>query len=286
MDDDQNLFLCGGVLFFLLTQTVLRHKNPSQKRLGMTDQQSDKQLMKDLIYTFTGSHNYGVAKDTSEYKECKSEGSINVPFNKLNFAETYHRLVKNHYYVVLKRMKEFTSAHFDPNLAEWFVKIVLEIINRDKTIDDKAEFIVGVNDLTISKEALIQSTEFELEPFLVGILDFILEHRRGKNRRGRVTLEILGDKKPRKARVYNNSFDEIINRQINVGIWDPQESAEDTKKASSDESEKAEIIEPQKRDERSNAKKNQKVINHQTNVVQNGDHNINVTNNGTINMNL
>ena len=132
----------------------------------------------------------------------------------------------------------------------------------------------------------MRSTEFELEPFLVGILDFILEHRRGKNCRGRVTLEILGDKKPRKARVYNDSFDDIINRQIDVGIWNPQESVEDTKKASSDESEKADIIEPQKRDERSNAEKNQTFINHQTNVVQNGDHNINVTNNGTINMNL
>lgn len=286
MDDDQNLFLCGGVLFFLLTQTVLPHKNPSQKRSGMTDQQSDKQLMKDLIYTFTGSHNYGAAKDTSEYKECKSEGSINIPFDKLNFAEAYHLLVKNQYFVVLKRMKEFTSAHFDSNLAEWFVKIVLEIINRDKTIDDETEFFVDVNDLTISKEDLMRSTEFELEPFLVGILDFILEHRRGKNCRGRVTLEILGDKKPRKARVYNDSFDDIINRQIDVGIWNPQESVEDTKKASSDESEKADIIEPQKRDERSNAEKNQTFINHQTNVVQNGDHNINVTNNGTINMNL
>ena len=74
-------YLCGGVLYFLLAQTKASRGTARDHRNGIKDDHSDPIMMGDLIYTFTGSTNFGASKDTSLYRECGSEGSINVPFN-------------------------------------------------------------------------------------------------------------------------------------------------------------------------------------------------------------
>lgn len=51
----------------------------------------------------------------------------------------------------------------------------------------------------------------------------------------------------------------------------------------------ANVIKMQSQDsqnDNSKGEKKQTMINHQTNIVQNGDHNVNITNNGTMNLNL
>ena len=164
----------------------------------------------------------------------------------------------------------------------------MEVIQKDDSIRDSQKFYVMENGEALTKGQLLKNKSFELEPFLVGILLFVLTQRCGENKKGVATLNILGRKENRKPRVFSSDIGQMMAKEITVSDWVKDESLNgvQNKKASSDESEKADIIEPQKCDERSNAEKNQTVINHQTNVVQNGDHNINVTNNGTINMNL
>lgn len=48
---------------------------------GVKDKRKAPDVMSDLIYTFTGSQSFGSEKDTSNYRECKIEGTVNVPFN-------------------------------------------------------------------------------------------------------------------------------------------------------------------------------------------------------------
>lgn len=91
-------YLCGGVLFFLLTQTTYANGSARNHREGIKDDHSNPILMADLIYTFTGDPNpIQAGKDVSKYKECLSEGSINVPFNEISRANSCDYTVKNKY---------------------------------------------------------------------------------------------------------------------------------------------------------------------------------------------
>lgn len=282
------MYLCGCVLFFLLLQSVKPNGNARSHISGNHDDHSDPIVMNELIRTFTGD-NYSIsAKDTSQYKEGKTEGTVNLPFKDCVKISVFQKLVDNNYSLALDRMKAFIDKHFDRQTSEWFVGAVLEVIQKDDSIRDSQKFYVMENGEALTKGQLLKNKSFELEPFLVGILLFVLTQRCGENKKGVATLNILGRKENRKPRVFSSDIGQMMAKEITVSDWVKDESLNgvQNKKASSDESEKADIIEPQKCDERSNAEKNQTVINHQTNVVQNGDHNINVTNNGTINMNL
>jgi hypothetical protein len=253
---------------------------------GNHDEHSDPIVMNELIRTFTGDDYSISAKDTSQYKDGKTEGTKNIPFNDCVKISVYQKLIDNNYLLALDRMKVFIDKHFDLQTSEWFVGAVLEVIQKDDSISDSQKFYTMANGKAITKEQLLKNKSFELEPFLVGILFFILSERRGENKKGVATLNILGKKENRKPRVFSSDIGQMTAKKITVSGWvkDGSSDSAQNKKASSDESEKVDIIEPQKHDERSRA--NQTVINHQTNVVQNGDHNINLTNNGTINMNL
>ena len=80
MGENKVPYLCGGVLFFLLTQATLPDGSARDHQSGVKDEHKEPILMTDLIYTFTGSRNYGAAKDTSKYKDCLTEeGDAFVP---------------------------------------------------------------------------------------------------------------------------------------------------------------------------------------------------------------
>ena len=271
------MYLCGCVLFFLLLQSVKPNGNARSHISGNHDEHSDPIVMNELIRTFTGDDYSISAKDTSQYKDGKTEGTKNIPFNDCVKISVYQKLINNNYLLALDRMKVFIDKHFDRQTSEWFVGAVLEIIQKDDSISDSQKFYKG---------QLLKNKSFELEPFLVGILFFVLSERRGENKKGVATLNILGKKENRKPRVFSSDIGQMTAKKITVSGWvkDWSSDSAQNKKTSSDESEKVDIIEPQKHDERSRA--NQTLINYQTNVVQNGDHNINLTNNGTINMNL
>ena len=280
------MYLCGCVLFFLLLQSVKPNGNARSHISGNHDEHSDPIVMNELIRTFTGDDYSISAKDTSQYKDGKTEGTKNIPFNDCVKISVYQKLINNNYLLALDRMKVFIDKHFDRQTSEWFVGAVLEIIQKDDSISDSQKLYTMANGKAITIGQLLKNKSFELEPFLVGILFFVLSERRGENKKGVATLNILGKKENRKPRVFSSDIGQMTAKKITVSGWvkDWSSDSAQNKKTSSDESEKVDIIEPQKHDERSRA--NQTVINHQTNVVQNGDHNINLTNNGTINMNL
>ena len=55
MDKSKIPYLCGGVLFFLLTQASLPDGTARDHKAGKKDEHSEPILMRDLIYAFTGS---------------------------------------------------------------------------------------------------------------------------------------------------------------------------------------------------------------------------------------
>ena len=220
MPENKNPYLCGGVMFFLLKQAVLPNGSPKDHKRGISDDHSEPIVMGDLIYSFTGSKNYGAGKDTSYYKECTSEGSINVPFNDIAIITAYDNTVRERFPDALNRMSEFVATHFNPEMKNWFVRAILEIVENDSDISEDQEFFICEDGSSVSKEALRSITEFKLQPFMVGILHFILKERRNKNCLGAATLDTLGDKKNRKARVYTGKMGKRITRSITVSLYE------------------------------------------------------------------
>ena len=220
MPENKIPYLCGGVMVFLLTQAVLPNGSPRDHKRGISDDHSEPIVMGDLIYSFTGSKNYGAGKDTSYYKECTSEGSINVPFNDIAIITAYDNTVRERFPDALDRMSEFVATHFNTEMKNWFVKAILEVIENDSDISENQEFFICEDGSSVSKEALRSMTEFKLQPFMVGILHFILKERRNKNCLGAATLDALGVKKNRKARVYSGNMGDGITRGITVSLYE------------------------------------------------------------------
>lgn len=288
------MYLCGCVLFFLLLQALKPNGTARSHRSGGHDKHSDSIVMKDLIYTFTGSYDFGSVKDTSQYKEGKIEGTINLPFNNGAVINAFEALIHKDHSLVLSRMNEFTNKHINRDVGGWLVSAILEIIRCDNTIGDKCLFYVKSDKQALTKDQLLKTDKFELEPFLVGILFFILVERQGKNQNGMATLDQLGQKKARKPRRFDSRIGQSMAENITVTEWHEDnysinEETRQNKKASTEDSAEADVIEKTNQRQKSNDSKEkdgQTMINHQTNIIQNGDHNVNVTNNGTMNLKL
>ena len=227
MDKSKIPYLCGGVLFFLLTQASLPDGTARDHKAGKKDEHSEPILMRDLIYAFTGSQNYGAQKDTSKYKDCESEGSINIPFNDIAKCTSYDNIVRENYSVALSRMDEFVDWHFETDMKGWLVKAILEIIENDTDIDESERFFISEDGQPITKGEIRLKGNYDLSAFLVGTLHFIATKRREKNNLGVPTLEAIGEKKPRKPRRYTGNLGETITREIKVSFLPVRETLDE-----------------------------------------------------------
>ena len=201
---------------FLLTEFAFDSPAPRERYNHVKDDHSDPILMTDLIYAFSGSENYGSAKDTSNYKECKFEGGVNIPFNQVRLCSGYDQEVRERYGDALKRMDKFVGWHLDPGAKDWFVKAVLDIIENDSSIKEDTLLYIQPDGIALTKTALRKETDYDLPAFLVGVLHFITNQRREQNGYGIPTLDSFTEKKNRKPRKYNGHLGEAITRTVNV----------------------------------------------------------------------
>lgn len=302
MSEIGDTFLCGSVLFFMLMKATYPDGSSRDHKDGVKDEHKAPDVMSDLVYTFTGSRSYGSEKDTSNYREGKIEGTVNVPFNDEFIISAYENTVKSRYDEALGRMCEFTKWHINPALQDSLVRALLEVIEHDRDIKDEDVFYCLNNGSFLSKVKLGEQKELELEPFLVGVLLYILRYRCGKNSLGAATLDLYGTKVPYKERVHKGNAGKTITRKLTVTRYNPVKS--DYTDAEDDTSDKyadmgqdnssgsdcqdedtvpkieGEVVNDEEKPEDN---KGVTIIHHQTNVVQNGENNYKFTNNGVMN---
>ena len=216
MAENKPFFLCGGVLFFLLTEAALPDGSAKDHEAGIADEHSDPILMRDFIYAFCGSTEYGTQKDTSLYKDCQIEGGKNIPFDAVRLCSGYDQEVRKRYDTALLRMDQFVRWHIDPKAKEWLVKAVLEIIDRDEKIDKDELLFISPNGIPMPKADVFNDSDYDISSFLVGTLHFVTNKRRGMNEAGQPTLEAIGEKKFRRPRKYTGHLGENDTREIDV----------------------------------------------------------------------
>ena len=194
MTKNNTPYLCGGTFFVLLLQSKRLRRKARNKFKGGTDGLNDTDVMKSLIYVVTGQvadpYNNSFKKNTSEYKSCKCNGGTYIPFNEVSIISSFDTAVKTKYSDILNRMSEFTNEYLlveNLEKREWLVKALLDVIEQDVEIKDTDLFYICSNGDSVTKAALSEKLTIELEPFLIGVLHYILLNRKN-NSLGRTTF--------------------------------------------------------------------------------------------------
>jgi len=219
MESKKIPYLCGGTLFFLLVQAKKPRTSARERKAGVKDHLSDPEMMEGLIQAITVNDTCiqgdSLKKNTSQFRECLIDGSTYIPFSDNATAKSYDYEVINNYSSALLRMQKFAGKFIDPTKAAWLVRILLDVVEQDAGDDDW--FYVQHSGLPLSKSVLLEATNIEFQPFLVGIIHYILMYR-PDNRSGQATLNAWGLKESGSERKLNNSFSLGSSRKVDV-VW-------------------------------------------------------------------
>lgn len=196
----------------------------------------------------------------------------------------------------------FTNRFISQNKAERLVCELVDVISKDEGISDNEYLYISRDCSAITKADLIKQNHFDLQPFLVGVLHYILLYRQD-NTLGKSTFDDLCEEAPphtpRKIRDNFNIGGEVKATISWCDISDfqqsdnsPSESEEETSpdntsysSANDDEPPTARVVEEEVHDDTGTTKQTT-IIHNQTNVVHYGDKSISLVNNGTINIDL
>ena len=299
MENKKVPYLCGGTLFFLLVQAKKPRAKARERENGKTDGLKDPAMMEGLIQAITGNGTYAyedsLKKNTSQFRECHIDGSAYIPFNDAATANGYDYAVINNYDAALSRMSNFAENFLNPAKAAWLVRVLLDVIDLDEGIGDDAHFCIQRDGTFLSKTDVLSALRFELQPFLVGIVHYILMNR-SDNVSGQETLDAWGTKaSERSERKLKRDFSLGKGRTTTVDWYKPNIADKDASAIPDDKPDSdTEYIEAEVVDEESGAaESNEKhegqsvtIIQQQTNVVQYGEKSVSLVNNGTINIDL
>ncbi len=216
MTNNKVPFLCGGVVYFLMAQTKPSTVSARDKLGGNRNEHKDSNIIENLILAMQGNSYAVQAKDISNYRECKVNGSTNVPFNDVSFCSSFDNAVKNGYSAILTRMTEFVKKHIDTAKHTWLVKALLDIIENDPDIQDQDLFYIMPDGTPKTKLEIKNESEFQIQSFLIGVWHYVLQYRRDQNTKGKSTLEAWGTQTKYKERKYIGTAGASITRNISV----------------------------------------------------------------------
>lgn len=225
MPDKRSPYLCGGVMFVLLKQAALSSLAAKDYRQGMSDRQSDLNLIVDMIQALR-SEDYVLDEkaykddafktSVSRYVNCLSNVPKKLPFSQIPFIDSNNELVISHYSKAIEKMQMFIRVHLDPNSCKWLVKAILYTIEKDTDIKDSDQFFISPDGMPKTKADMRGMDQFYLPCVLVGVMHYIISNRKN-NEYGVKTLEEWGTKKKSGKRDYSNIDTHIcFDRNIEV----------------------------------------------------------------------
>lgn len=188
-------YLCGGIFFNLLSQAKQQRATAKDQEHGISDGLSDPNMMKGLYWVATDESSNcnpnSLKTNTSNFRACKINEAEGIPFGNYSIYRDFNNMVINNYDKALSRMHKFSIEFLEQYNAINLVYILLDIISEDKGISDEEEFYVQDNGMPLSKNELLKAKCLKVQPFLVGVLHFILKNRTD-NKSGLNTLESWG----------------------------------------------------------------------------------------------
>ena len=226
MSNEKNMYLCGGVLFFMLCQAKQTKRAPRNQIKGKSYSHSNPRMMESFVIALRSDDTIKEGdliwsktfeKDVSHYQNCKVNKTSFLQFTESPFVSNYDDLVNTQYTKALERMRQFVQRHLDPDRYKWLLNRILDIIENDSGIAKSDSFFITGDGAPKTKEEMKCMKDFCLPAVLVGVMHYILLYR-DNNTAGEDTLNAWSQKETGKERKYADAVDMCIDREINVTL--------------------------------------------------------------------
>ena len=231
MSEQTMPYLCGGVFFTLLVEASRERVSPTKGYKGIKGDVRDEYIMKDLVeLPGSGLANFDKQSDfgdsVSKYKNCKSDYGMSMPFRKYEYKESLREKITHDTDRALYLMATILTRYFamkrrDDGIypLDLAVRKILYVIKKDEYINRDDELLCGKNCTPIKKKDLVQAKTIDVQPFLLGVWNYILQNR-PDNKHGQDTIKLiyLDKESPNDTGDYDPSFakgfrtDLVVNR--------------------------------------------------------------------------
>ena len=249
MADQTVPYLCGGVFFTLLVEASRERVSPTKGYKGIKGDVRDEYIMKDLVeLPGKGLANFDKQSDfgdsVSKYKNCRSDYGMSMPFRKYEYKESLREKITQDtdralYLMSIILRKYFAMKKRDDGIypLDLAARKILYVIKKDDDIGWDDTLLCGKNCTPIKKKDLVQTEAIDIQPFLLGVWNYILQNR-PDNKHGQDTLKLIyldkenpndtGDYDPSFAKVFRTDL--IVNRPSfpEVEAKLPEEYGDDT----------------------------------------------------------
>lgn len=171
--------LCGGILFALLLETTKLRKSMRDRDHSGTDGLTYTDVYFGLVKVVTGADlndprdKGDKSKVVSEYKTCVNSKSEYNPFTKESYRSSFNSKYIKKDPAILKRTAEFIEHFLDPEKYIWFVKALIEIMQKDKAISQNTKINTDF-DKSIPVSKLHESKSIRFLPFFLSVLHYVI----------------------------------------------------------------------------------------------------------------
>lgn len=224
MTNNENIRLCGGTFFTLLLEARKPRYGVREHYMGDTDGLSEPEsligLSKVIVPDFKEpleTMMKTIKGNTFDYKSCKNKGGTYFPFSDKAALKTFNQRIRDNYREALNAMISFCEEYLHMKNStkkdETLVKALVELIDKDETILPEQLFYVCENGDALSKEQIINNTDFCFQAFLLGIFHFAVMRKEAATI-GKETYNTWCPSKGGAQRVYEGDMGEEINHSI------------------------------------------------------------------------
>ena len=190
MSNEHYPYLCGGILLNLLIESkktsITSKENLNGKKFSITDPTMLKGLLKLVTGEDLVEQGGTFKKETSLYKNCKSNGKSVIPFSDYSTIDIFKNRVKYDCWQLMDDCIYFVDTYLSEKKLEWLTKALFEIIINDPFISENTIFKV-TKTKKVNKRDLKDVSNVDIEIFLISVLMHII-YEKQDNTLGRETL--------------------------------------------------------------------------------------------------
>lgn len=248
--------LCGGILFDLLLETRKPRRKARDKLNGGSDGLTAPDVYLGFMYIVTGedTKNFtgdALEKSVSNYKKCESSSGTYMPFTKSATQSAFDSAYKRKDPAILERTAGFIESYLNFEKCEWFVRVMIELMQADGDVNDDTLFSVDYGKSTAVKD-LLGADRILFLPFLASVIHYVVMNCPDCES-GRPTFEKWYSQASKRSewkfREDNHLGDSIRPMNVDMDLTIPEPADTEPETPQEEEDECAESAEEQQADE-------------------------------------
>ena len=188
-------YLCGGTFLTQVLRVTERTTKPTDRLNGKKEDIRDQDVFRRLLSIYGLADLPAPAGDTqktyaSDFKQCKDSKTAYTKFTDSDYRQKFDADVRSGKSKALYMVTEFVKECIDVKRnGTQLVRCILGMIKDDKTVKATDEFFIFPDGGSMSKQDILTTDNFFIEPFLLGVWHYIIMKRAEKNELGSDTYK-------------------------------------------------------------------------------------------------